>query len=235
MNRVPLIFLACLVALMASVELLPSGAFAADDQLVAHENGKFAALDRPDTLRTNLWLTEALMGEIVLSTLQVLPPSPARIIMAPSDNSVLNDLFQNVASDILMQHGYELYVDDPDTNLGISMDIYYGFDVRTADLLYPETNRTLGLWKNWIARELNVAVQVKVSLEETGQLLLSQRIGRRFSDRVDSGDIGAVESNLYDFTTAEITESGWHSRVEEIVVLGTLAGLIAIYFSNTAD
>jgi len=64
---------------------------------------------------------------------------------------------------------------------------------------------------------------------------LSQRIVRRFSDRVEADDFDAVESPLYAFTNAEVADSGWHSRIEELVVLGTLAGLIAIYFSNTGN
>ena len=42
-------------------------------------------------------------------------------------------------------------------------------------------------------------------------------------------------SELYDFTTAETSESGWQRRIEEIVVLGTLAGLVAVYFANTGN
>ena len=66
-------------------------------------------------------------------------------------------------------------------------------------------------------------------------MLLSDQVQRRFSDRVSSDDCGTVDSQLYDFTTAEISESGWKGRMEEIIVLGTLAGLVAIYFANTGD
>lgn len=217
---------------------LSSTAIAADEENTISSNvpsGQFAALDSPDTLRTNFWLTEALMAEIVRSTVQVLPPSPARILMLPATVSVQDELFHIVASGILMELGYELYVDTPDTIETGPVDVHYSFGVGSVELLYPETHRTLGLWKRWIARELNVTVNVKISLEETGQLLLSQRVVRRFNDRVEADDLDAVDSPLYTFTTADISESGWHSRIEEIVVLGTLAGLIAIYFSNTGN
>ena len=66
-------------------------------------------------------------------------------------------------------------------------------------------------------------------------MLLSSRVARSFSDRVPSDDFDDVNSNLYSFTTAETGESGWQRRLEEIVVLGALAALVAIYFANTAN
>ena len=49
------------------------------------------------------------------------------------------------------------------------------------------------------------------------------------------GDFDRVNSDLYGFTRAQTAESGWQRRMEEIVVLGTLAGLVAVYFANTTD
>jgi len=204
-------------------------------QVIPVTRGSFAALDSPDTLRTNLWVAEALMSEIVNRTLLVLPAAPARIRLESASSSVMDDLFHNVASGILLDQGYELYVQTEDPENETPVDIRYSFDVESVELAYPDVHRTLGLWKSWVARELNVSTQVIVSLEETGQLLLSQRVVRRFSDRVEADDLDSVESTLYDFTTAELSEGGWLSRIEEFVVLGTLAGLIAIYFSNTGN
>ena len=75
----------------------------------------------------------------------------------------------------------------------------------------------------------------QVSTASTGQLLFKDIVERRFSDRVDNDDFEDVETDLYDFTTAETVGSGWQNRMEEIVVLGTLVGLIAIYFANTGN
>mgnify|MGYP006879661901 CR=1 FL=1 len=66
-------------------------------------------------------------------------------------------------------------------------------------------------------------------------MLLNQRVARSFSDRVPSSDFDSVNSDLYPFTTAETEESGWQRRLEEIVVLGALTGLVVIYFANTSN
>ena len=74
-----------------------------------------------------------------------------------------------------------------------------------------------------------------VSLQElaSGRLLLSERYTRSFSDRVPDDDFAAVNSDIYPFTSGEPGQSGWKGRVEEIVVLGALAALVAIYLANT--
>ncbi len=227
-----------LVVAMSFLLVLPVVVFAADDGEkveASFPGAQFGSMAGCDTLRTNLWLTEALMVEIIERTIQVLPPAPARILLLPETDSVMNQLYHSVSSGVFMDLGYKVFVPDSGIEDSSGFDVRYSFDVGSVELLYPETHRTLGLWKRWIARELNVTVNVKISLEETGQLLLSQRIVRRFSDRVEADDFDSIESNLYDFTAAEIAESGWNSKIEEIVVLGTLAGLIAIYFSNTGN
>jgi len=45
--------------------------------------------------------------------------------------------------------------------------------------------------------------------------------------------IDAVESTAYPFTQAAEQTSGSSRRLEQIVVLGALAGLVAVYFANT--
>lgn len=188
-----------------------------------------------DTVRTNLWLTEALMGEIVTAAAKALPEAPGSVRLAARREDLRNDVFQAVAADILAQDGYELYLADDDSSTIGPVDYVFSYDVQNIDLTYPEVGRTLGIWRNWVQRELAVSALVEVSEEATGRLLLSERIERRFGDRIGSDDLSRVDSDAYDFTTAETAASGWQNRAEEIVVLGTLAGLVAIYFANTGN
>ena len=129
--------------------------------------------------------------------------------------------------------GYELYSsleeDIPEDFSGLILD----FNVLDIDLAYPEVGRSVGIWKQWVERRLSVTAQVKISRADDGRLLLREKFQRQFLDRVPAGDLDAVNSRLYEFTTAEIAESGWHRRLEEMVIVGTLAGLVAVYFANT--
>ncbi len=103
------------------------------------------------------------------------------------------------------------------------------------ELSYPEVGRTLGIWQRWVERDVSVTASVDVSEADSGLLLFKDILERRFSDRVDHEDFDDVESELYDFTTADKAGSGWQNRIEEIVVLGTLVALIAVYFANTGN
>lgn len=188
-----------------------------------------------DTLRTNLWLTEALMAEIVNAATHVMPPAPAAVRLVVLREDDRNDIFQAVAAEVLGGKGYDLYVADDDESRQGAVDYSFGYSVENISLSYPDVGRTLGLWRRWVARELTVSVLVEISEESSGRLLLNDRIERKFGDRFDSGDFGDVDSEEYEFTTAVTSESGWKNRMEEIVVLGTLAGLVAIYFANTGD
>jgi len=193
------------------------------------------AVAADDTVRTNLWLTEALMAEIVTATTAVLPPAPGAIRLAATRDDPRNVIFQTVAVEILAAPRYELYITDDEPARQAAVDYVYGFDVLDISLAYPDVGRTLGIWRRWVARELSVSVNVSISAESTGRIMLNERMVRQFGDRFDSDEFGAVDSDIYDFTTAETSESGWKSRAEEIVVLGTLVGLVAIYFANTGD
>jgi hypothetical protein len=193
------------------------------------------AVTAPDTVRTNLWLTEALMGEIVASAATALPAAPGSVRLVARREDPRNDMFQAVVTTRLAQAGYDLYRAGADSLPVSAVDHVFSFDVQSIDLNYPQVGRTLGIWRNWVQRELTVSVLVEVSEEATGRLLLNERIERRFGDRVGSDDFARVDSEAYDFTTAETSASGWQNRAEEIVVLGTLAGLVAIYFANTGN
>jgi hypothetical protein len=189
----------------------------------------------PDTVRTNLWLAEALMGEIAGTAARSLPPAPAAVRLVAQRDDPRNDLFQPVAAQVLRAAGYDVYLAEADPARQGAVDCVFGYSVQNIELVYPDVGRTLGIWRNWIEREMTVSVLVEISEEASGRLLFSQRLERRFSDRIADRDLDAVESDTFEFTTAEPSESGWQSRAEEIVVLGTLAGLVAIYFANTGN
>ncbi len=195
-----------------------------------------AAPTSADTVRTNLWLTEALMGQIVVAAAVNIPPAPAAVRLEARESDDPRDaIFQNVAAGILGEAGYDLFVTEDDPARQGAVDYVFSYGVQDVDLSYPEVGRTLGIWRRWVARELAVSVQVEISEESSGRLLLSERMERRYGDRFDSDDFDNVDAGIYDFTTAATSESGWKNRTEEIVVLGTLAGLVAIYFANTGN
>lgn len=192
-------------------------------------------LGEPDTVHTNLWLTEALMGEIAMVASSSLPPAPGAVLLVNEGGSDKDELFGVVATDILSSRGYDLFVVAGDSTVQAPVDFVFSYNVTGVELVYPDVGRTLGIWQRWVARDVAVTVSAEVSTASTGQLLFKDNVKRRFSDRVDNDAFQGVESDLYDFTTAEIASSGWQGRMEEIVVLGTLAGLIAIYFANTGN
>jgi hypothetical protein len=188
-----------------------------------------------DTVRTNLWLTEALMGEIVAHAASSLPPAPGALLVVDEGGTDADALFGGVVSEILAGRGYDLYVTTPDSTVTAPVDFVFNYSVVGVELNYPEVGRTLGIWKSWVGREVTVTASVEIATAAAGRLLFKDTVSRRFSDRVDNHDFDAVDSGLYDFTTAETAGSGWQNRMEEIVVLGTLVGLIAIYFANTGN
>ncbi|MFT5315000.1 MAG: hypothetical protein ACI9UK_000830 [Candidatus Krumholzibacteriia bacterium] len=188
-----------------------------------------------DTVRTNLWLTEALMAEIAASAANSISPASGSVRLIPLLDTPSDDMFLAVVSDVLFDLGYDLFIGEPDSVYTSAVDYNFKFKVQNVELSYPEVGRTLGIWQRWVERDLKVAVTVEISESVSGRLLLSERIERQFGDRFDSADFDAVDSDQYDFTTGVTSESGWKSRTEEIVVLGTLVGLVAIYFANTGD
>lgn len=235
------------LAVLALVALAPGNLWAQDSSDLGDvplDTGPVGlpAASEPDTVRTNIYLTEALMAEIVASTAQVLPAPPAAIQLteaelAQGDQGVgpENQIFQAAVVRVLGALGYETFLGDEDPARQAAVDCIYSYSVHGVELVYPEVGRTLGLWRRWIDREVKVTVQVDVTMANSGRLLLSDRIERKFSDRVSNDDFELVDSQLYDFTSADVKESGWKGRMEEIIVLGTLAGLVAVYFANTGN
>jgi len=211
---------------------------AADDPALAPESEGPRGFPSPaaaDTVHTNLWLTEALMGEIVSVAAGFLPNGPSRVMLLNEGGTDSDDLFGSVATRTLTDLGHSLYLAAPDSVPAPPLDYVFAFKVIGVELSYPEVGRTLGIWQRWVERDVSVTAAVDVSEADSGLLLFKDILERRFSDRVDNDDFDDVESDLYDFTTAEKAGSGWQNRIEEIVVLGTLVALIAVYFSNTGN
>jgi len=190
-----------------------------------------------DSLRTNLWLVEAMMGEIAGEAVLALPPAPARVLLVgrPVPGDRAGELMRLVTTRVLKDRGYEVLVDHPDSLKGSVPDCTAQLSVHQVELTYPDVGRTLGLWRRWVDRDVSVVVSAEIAEAASGRLLLSERLTRRFSDRVTNDEFPQVNSRLYPFTTAEVGESGWQRRIEEFAVLGTLAGLVAVYFANTGD
>ncbi len=223
------------LALTAIWLMAVAGVCLAQDGSPESRAGQLPGLAEPDTVRTNLWLTKALMGEIVTTASAFLPPAPGSILLVNKGGDDQDELFGGVATAILSEQGYELFVVAADSTVQTPVDFIFSYQVVGVDLAYPEVGRTLGIWQRWVARDVVVTASVEVSTSPAGQLLFKDNVERRFGDRVDNDDFDDVESDLYEFTTAETSGSGWQNRMEEIVVLGTLVGLIAIYFANTGN
>jgi hypothetical protein len=86
-----------------------------------------------------------------------------------------------------------------------------------------------------VDRDLSASADIQIIEADTGRLVFDDLVVRQFSDRIGADDFSAINSEIYSFTTAEPSESGWHRRLEEIVVVGTLTGMVAVYFANTGN
>ncbi|MGD9548310.1 MAG: hypothetical protein AB7V45_12290 [Candidatus Krumholzibacteriia bacterium] len=202
---------------------------------LAGEGAGPLAAARPDTVRTNLWLAESLLAEVAAEGVAALPQDGGGVRLQSALDTPAAHLFQTVAAEMLADRGFEVFLDTGEEGVPAPVDYVFGYRVLGVQLDYPEVGRTLGIWRNWVGREVEVSVMLELSEAATGRVLLNRKIDRSYRDRFDDHELGRVESPLYDFTTAEIKGSGWQDRMEEVVVLGTLAGLVAVYFANTSD
>ena len=233
--KIFLVITAMWLVTVAGVSLAQDDVPEATDDSAETPTAQLPGLADPDTIRTNLWLTKALMGEIVTTASATLPPAPATLLLVNKGGNEQDELFGGVATGILSEQGYELFVVAADSSVQAPVDYVFTYQVMGVELEYPEVGRTLGIWQRWVARDVAVTASVEISTSPVGRILFKDIVERRFGDRVDNDEFDDVESDLYDFTTAETSGSGWQNRMEEIVVLGTLVGLIAIYFANTGN
>ena len=126
------------------------------EEPVSSGAGGLPAPADPDTVRTNLWLTEALMGEIVSVAAASLPPGPHALKLVDQGGSQGDELFGGVAAKILREQGHELFVAGEDSTAAPDVDYVFGYRVIGVELAYPEVGRTLGIWQRWVARDLSL-------------------------------------------------------------------------------
>ena len=216
--------------------LLASAAAAQSDDPVADETPTdvptiVLATSGPDTLRTNLEIAAALMSEAIGSLEAELPLPPAVMVLVPGSTEPAAELLTDVTFNHLQAAGYDVYIDQAPAET--EPPVYeFRYRVQDLQLAYPTSGRRLLFWKSWVGRQMDLALQITV-VSGDGQMLLSRRLVHGFRDRVPVKNMEAVESTAYPFTFAEEQSSGSSRRLEQIVVLGALAGLVAVYFANT--
>ena len=194
-----------------------------------------AALTVADSVRSNLWLCESLMEDIAGQAVRTLRPAPGAVRVERRGKLEGEEILGQVVYQVLSAAGYEVFTDVEDSSRQAAVDYIYSCQLKQIELTYPRVGRTLGLWRQWVDRDLSVSADIQVLEANTGRLLFTDLVTRQFSDRIGAGDLDAVNSNLYSFTSAETSESGWHRRLEEIAVVGTLTGMVAVYFANTGN
>ena len=82
---------------------------------------------------------------------------------------------------------------------------------------------------------MQLIMLVRVLDAADGRLRMDDRLVRRYVDRVPSGRFDAIASPAYTFTHADATSNGMRGIMENLVVIGSLAGLVAIYFANSGN
>ncbi len=190
-----------------------------------------------DTIRTNLWLARALLTELARDIQSDLPAGCRTVELAPERSDEETDLFEPILFAVLSRAGIAVYLsgerDSSATAPPADCRISYRFE--RLDLSYPATQRTFGLWRSWIERELAAALLYKIVTVPDGRLVASRRRVHRFADRIPAGRLSHVESAAYPFTSADAPPGGAQALLEQVVVLGTLVGLVAAYFANTGS
>lgn len=203
------------------------------------------AVAAADTVRPNIWIGRALVAESVLSAARHLPPPPGPVVLRPRTRSAFNPLYQGIAYRLLKERGYDLYLDEgqlaplqgraaPPPNLPAD-GVTWSFLCERIDLRYPETGRRFGLWRQWVDRELRAAFAVSLVDRTSGRMLHEERWVRAYGDRVPADRLDDVRGSGYSFEDAPLPEGGWRRWLEGTVVVGALAGLVAVYFANTGS
>jgi hypothetical protein len=195
-----------------------------------------------DTVHTNVWLAQAVLAEVVAEIAAALPPAPGDVVVRPLVKAPGNALLIGAVEDLLKPRGYTIYLDERDI-AGKSAPVpslpagssELRLSCEEITLVYPRVGRRFGLWRQWVDRELSVTVMVTILDRDTGRMLYDERVTRAYGDRVPANRLDDVRSSAYTFTDAEVAEVGWRRRVEQTVVIGTLAGLVALYFANTGS
>lgn len=227
-NRLPVLALLIMLVLSAA-----PGAASAQDGCEGR------ALASADSVRTNLWLCDALLDEAVRQAAGALPAPPGAVVLESvftgKNESEAQLLLGQSVFGVLDDAGYEIYEAFADTADAGIPEYFFSYQLKEIALEYPRVGRTMGLWRRWIDRDVSVAADLRITEAATGRILFDDMVRRSFSDRVAASDLDVVESELYGFGNAELEEAGWRRRLEEIVVVGSLAGMVAVYFANTGN
>ena len=90
--------------------------------------------------------------------------------------------------------GHEVFLIDEDVPATPDVTHILGFRMLGVTLKYPEVGRTLGLWRNWIGRQLKVSVLANVSESPSGRLAFYRRVERNYQDRFPDGLLSDIQS-----------------------------------------
>jgi hypothetical protein len=224
----------CFVIFLVTLVVLPSVA-------VADSGTPGFAYTAADTVRTNLWIAQALMADIAREIVAVVPRVDADVSLRATQDHEATPLLETQLYDQLVAAGHTAYLNESDQTdeeeavapVDADYEIRYSFEA--LDLTYPRVGRKLGLWKNWVDREMGMSVLVMVVDLRSGRLLMDERLQRSFGDRVKSDHMQRIDDSVYSFTTSDTAEGGLMSVLEELVVVGALTGLVTIYFANTGN
>jgi hypothetical protein len=195
-----------------------------------------------DTVRTNLWLAQALLADVVRDAAAALPPG-SDVVLVSRQGHAADPLMETAAHAVLSAAGHTVYrpdddeADEEETVGAVLPEAGYelGWRLEDVKLEYPRVGRFLGLWSRWIDRDLEAAAVVSVRDRTSGRLLVDRRIVKTYTDRIGSSRLAAVNSNTYAFTSAQPSERGLRGILEEIVIIGALTSMVAVYFSNSGS
>jgi len=211
--------------------VLVAGMALADDAPPADPASVLAPVG-PDSLRSNLMVAEALLGDAMDEIAAALPAGPVAVVLVPGSTEAAAELLTVVATHRLLAAGHQVHLDHaPAGTAGPVFELRYR--INQLDLTYPDSGRRFLLWNSWVDRSMDLVVNFALVNAADNEVLVSRRVVRRFQDRMEAGQREALESPIYPFTIAEVEGGGWTRRLEQIAVLGTLAGLVAVYFANT--
>jgi len=199
-----------------------------------------AAAARPaarDSVRTNLWLARALLTDLSRDILADLPSGCRTVELVSEQQDPVSELFEPILFATLHQAGIAVYSaadrDSAATPPAPGYRVRYRFE--KVALSYPAEGRTFGLWRSWLDRELAISAVYKVVQLPAGRIVVSRRRVHRYDDRLPAAQRRLVESDAYSFTSADLPGGGPRVLLEQMVVLGTLVGMVVAYFANTGS
>ena len=202
-----------------------------------------AAIAAVDTTPSNIWVARAMISDILAEVETRLPTRPSRIVLRPKAEHEAGPLFQEMAARRLETLGHDLYLDETDiaregekaATVAGDVDLVLTSSIESLTLAYPQSGRRFGLWRQWVDRELEMVTFLTLVEAQSGRLLMDRRLVRRYADRVPSDRFESLASPAYNFTQAAVAPTGFRGILENLVVVGSLAGMVAVYFANSGS